>query len=105
MSDTELRNALHAAVDRDAATAPAFADVVAGRARARRVRWSRAAVLAAAVAVAAFVLRPSTSPPPPVASAPVEHDPLLASATDSFLLDGTPDFTSSFALANEIARY
>ena len=105
MTDDELRNALHVAVERDATGAPAFGDVVAATPRPRRVRWLRAAVLVAGVAVGVVVLRPRSSAPMPIAAAPVERDPLLASATGSFLLDGTPDFTSSFALAREIASY
>ena len=105
MSDDELRTALQVAVERDAAAAPAFSDVVTGRPRQRRVRWMRAAIVVAGLAVGAFVLRPRSSASLPVAVAPVERDPLLASATGSFLIDGTPDFTSSFALAREIASY
>ena len=106
MTDDELRSALHIAVERDAAGAPAFTDVVEATPRPRRVRWLRAAVLVAGVAVGVVVLRPRPSEPRPrIAAAPVERDPLLASATGSFLLDGTPDFTSSFALAREIASY
>jgi len=105
MTDDELRNAMHVAVERDGAAAPAFAEVVAATPRARRVRWVRAGVLALGAALAVIVLLPRSSPPPVAAAAPIERDPLLASATGSLLLDGTPDFTSSFALAREIASY
>jgi hypothetical protein len=105
--DQPLRDALHAAVERDAATATAFAAIVAGPQRTRRIRWLRAGLVAgslAAAGVAARVIRPR-APAAPVAIVLADRDPLLASATSSFLVRDTPDFTSSFALARQMANY
>jgi hypothetical protein len=102
--DRQLRDALQALVERDRRGAPAFAATIAGPARVRRLRPWRICVLAGALAAAiAIVMRPQ--PASPLASVAAERDPLLASATGSFLVRDTPDFTSSFALARRMASY